>query len=102
MRLGAVALVKTRNPIQVGFMAALLMIGLMVWIRVAMTNYALFFGLIEFPSFAETVTLLVTPKGIGMLSVGTFSALCSLLLPSVSRHFRCRRFSNRTWMPSRR
>jgi uncharacterized membrane protein len=53
-------------------MAALLMVGYMVWIRLAMTNYALFFGLIEFPSFAETVTLLVTPKGIGMLSVGTF------------------------------
>ena len=76
---------KTRNPIQVGFIAVLLMIGLMVCIRVAMINYALFFGLIEFPGFAETVTLLVTPKGIGMLSVGTFvGALFAIIAFSIT------------------
>ena len=85
VRLGAVAVVKTRNPIQVGFMAVLLMIGFMVWIRVAMINYALFFGLIEFPAFAETFALLATPKGIGMLSVGTFlGALFAIIAFSIT------------------
>lgn len=65
-------IVKPKDPVQVGYMAVLLMIGFMVWIRVAMINFALFFGLVEFPGILDSILLLFTGRGIGMLLVGSF------------------------------
>lgn len=65
-------IVRPKDPVQVGYMAVLLMIGFMVWIRVAMINFALFFGLVEFPGVLDSLLLLLTARGIGMLLVGSF------------------------------
>ena len=64
--------VVTRSPTQLAFLAAMLMLMLLAWIRVAQLLYALFFGLTEFPGFENTVnTVFFTVEGLAMLAVGT-------------------------------
>lgn len=72
IRLWHALFLKPRDPVQVGYMAVLLTIGFMVWIRVAMINFALFFGLVDLPSLQDGILLLFSPRGIGMLATGTF------------------------------
>ena len=78
-------IVKPKDPVQVGYMAVLLMIGFMVWIRVAMINFALFFGLVDFPGIVDSLLLLLTTRGIGMLLVGSFlGALFAVIAFSIT------------------
>lgn len=70
--LGRALFVATRSPTQLAFLGALLMLMLLAWIRVAQLIYALFFGLVDFPGFEESVHMLFfTPEGLAMLAVGS-------------------------------
>ena len=63
--------IKASSLQQVGFAGALLMVLLLGWLRAAAVIYALFFGIVAFPGFEESVaTLFLTWNGIAMLIVG--------------------------------
>ena len=64
--------VRTRSPGQIVFTGVLLMVLVLMWMRVAMINYALFFGLRPFPGLAESMRqLFLTGDGLAMLAIGT-------------------------------
>lgn len=60
------------SPGQVALAGVLLMVFALSWVRVATMIFAVFFGLLPFAGFAETMTtLLSTPQGIATVVVGT-------------------------------
>lgn len=64
--------VKTRSPGQLAYIGVLLALIILAWIRIATLLFALFFGTLEIPPFAEaTQLLLFTFEGLSMLAVGT-------------------------------
>ncbi|GAB5469941.1 MAG: DUF2189 domain-containing protein [Rhodospirillales bacterium] len=70
--LGAALLVSTRSPLQLAFMAILLMVALMFWMRLAMLLFALFMGTTNVPPPELLLTeLLLTQNGIALLIVGS-------------------------------
>ncbi len=70
--LGAALVVSTRSPLQLAFMAALLMVILMFWMRLAMLLFALFMGTNHVPPADLLLTeLLLTQHGIALLIVGS-------------------------------
>lgn len=64
-------LVKTREPVQVAFMGAVLLFLFMIWLRVAALLYAIFFSKLGFPGFTESITLLFSVNGLAMAMVGS-------------------------------
>lgn len=68
----SVFFVKAVAPSQLGFLAFILSLLLLVWVRVALLLFALFFGSHVMPSLANFLpTLLFTPHGLGLLVVGS-------------------------------
>ena len=64
--------VKTRSPVQIGFLAVILMLAILAWTRIATLLFALFFGLQPFPPLSEFLsTLLFSWYGLSMLIIGT-------------------------------
>lgn len=62
------------SPSQIFLIGVILMIFALSWVRAATLLFAIFFGLLPFAGFAETMTtLLLTPQGIGLLIVGTIT-----------------------------
>ena len=60
------------NFTQIALMGAILMALVIMWVRTAVIIYALFFGLLPFPGFFETITtLFLTQNGLMMLAVGS-------------------------------
>ena len=69
---GAAVGEQRMNYTQVALMGAILMTLVIIWIRAAVIIYALFFGLVPYPGFMETITqLFFTPNGLMMLGVGS-------------------------------
>jgi uncharacterized membrane protein len=69
---GAVVLVRTASPLQLGYLGAILMLLFLFWMRLAMVLFALFFGHAQIPTMAEFVpALLLTANGVAMLAVGS-------------------------------
>ena len=63
--------IKGSSLQQIGFAGALLMVLLLMWMRAAAVLYALFFGVVAFPGFEESVaSLFLTWNGIIMVVVG--------------------------------
>lgn len=84
-----VALVRTASPMQLGYLGGTLMMLFLVWLRLAMMLFALFFGHAQFPPLSELpATLLLTQHGVGLLVVGTavgaMLAILSFALSAVS------------------
>lgn len=70
--IGAALIVSTRSPLQLAFMAILLMVVLMFWMRLAMLLFALFMGTNHVPPAELLLTeLLLTQHGIALLIVGS-------------------------------
>lgn len=70
--LGAALLVSTRSPLQLFFMAGVLMVTLLFWMRLAMLLFALFMGTSSVPPAEQLLgDLLLTQHGIALLIVGT-------------------------------
>ncbi|MEQ8655626.1 MAG: DUF2189 domain-containing protein [Kiloniellales bacterium] len=70
--IGAALIVSTRSPLQLAFMALLLMVILMFWMRLAMLLFALFMGTNHVPPAELLLTeLLLTQHGIALLIVGS-------------------------------
>ncbi len=84
--LGSALLVSTRSPLQLAFLAVLLMVALMFWMRIAMLLFALFMGTTHVPPAEQLLTeLLLTQNGIALLIVGSLiGAVISTLVFSVS------------------
>jgi len=60
------------SPEQIILIGIILMVFALAWIRAATLIFAIFFGLLPFAGFVETMTtLLSTPQGIATLSVGS-------------------------------
>lgn len=60
------------NLTQVTLMGTILMTLVIIWVRAAVIIYALFFGLVPYPGFMETITqLFMTSNGLMMLAVGS-------------------------------
>lgn len=71
--IGSMLFVRMRSGYSAFFMGAMLLGLFMLWIRAAVLIYALFFGVVDFPGTGEVVPmLLTTPRGWGMLIVGSF------------------------------
>ncbi|MEM7223864.1 MAG: DUF2189 domain-containing protein [Pseudomonadota bacterium] len=67
-----IVLVSTHSPLQLAFVGVALLIAFLVWVRIAMLLFALFFGAEPFPEIEAFVpTLLFTWKGLVMLIVGS-------------------------------
>ncbi len=72
VRLADVLFVGTRSPGQLAFMGVLLLIVFFVWIEIALLMFMLFFGGVALPPAESFIsTLLFTPRGLGLLIVGT-------------------------------
>ncbi|MEO0622357.1 MAG: DUF2189 domain-containing protein [Pseudomonadota bacterium] len=57
---------------QIGYLGAIMLILLLLWIRAATVLYALFFGLTPFPGFWDKMALIfTTADGLAMLLVGS-------------------------------
>ena len=56
---------------QIFYTGVLLCLIALLWNRAAVILYAIFFGLTAFPGIEHIVELLLTPKGIGLLVVGS-------------------------------
>ncbi len=68
----AAAADRRLNLTQVALAGAVVMTLVIMWVRAAVIIYALFFGLLPYPGFMETVTqLFFTPNGLMMLAVGS-------------------------------
>lgn len=68
----AMVFVRPASGYQIIFTGLLLCLLMVTWIRAAVIIYALFFGLRPFPGFDQILTMLLsTPRGWGMLVVGT-------------------------------
>jgi len=64
--------VRARSAGQVWFVGVLLSLLVLMWMRVAVLLYALFFGMRPFPGLTQiTETLLTTAEGWGLLLVGS-------------------------------
>ena len=62
------------SPSQVVLIGIILMVFALAWIRAATLIFAIFFGLLPFAGFMETmVTLLSSPHGIAMVIVGSIT-----------------------------
>ena len=65
--------VNIQSPGQLAFMGVVLMIAFFAWVEIALLLFMLVFGPIAMPPFAEFVqTLILEPRGLVLLSVGTF------------------------------
>ncbi len=84
--LGSALLVSTRSPLQLAFLAVLLMVTLMFWMRIAMLLFALFMGTTHVPPAELLLTeLLLTQNGIALLIVGSLiGGVIAALVFSVS------------------
>lgn len=72
LNLKSVFFVKAKAPSQLAFLAFVLSLLLLVWMRVALLLFALFFGSQVMPSLENFLpTLLFTPHGLGLLIVGS-------------------------------
>ncbi len=72
LSLKAVFFVRAEAPSQLAFLAFVLSLLLLVWMRVALLLFALFFGSQVMPSLENFLpTLLFTPHGLGLLIVGS-------------------------------
>jgi uncharacterized membrane protein len=61
-----------RAPTRLSFFALIMMLALLFWIRIAFLLFALFMGTGDVPAPEAMVSLLLfTPKGLGLLVVGT-------------------------------
>lgn len=70
--LAAMLAARPRSGHQVFFMGALLLLLFLLWMRAAVINYALFFGIRPFPGADEILPMLfLTPTGWGMILVGS-------------------------------
>ena len=78
--------VSTRSPLQLAFMALLLMVTLMFWMRLAMLLFALFMGTNNIPPPELLLTeLLLTQHGIALLIVGSgVGAVIALVVFAIS------------------
>ncbi len=67
-------LANIRAPGQLAFMGVLLMIGYFIWVEIALLLFMLVFGPTAMPPVTEFIeTLLMTPRGLILLSLGTFA-----------------------------
>lgn len=84
--IGDMLFVRSRSPGQILFIGVLLLLLVLLWVRVAVLLYALFFGMRAFPGMNEIVPiLLTTPRGWGLLLSGSiFGALFAALGFAVS------------------
>lgn len=72
LSLKSVFFVKAEAPSQLAFLAFVLSLLLLVWMRIALLLFALFFGSQVMPSLENFLpTLFFTPHGLGMLVVGS-------------------------------
>jgi len=70
--LGNALFVKTGSPSQLAFMAVILMVALLFWMRIASLLFALFMGTTEVPPPEQFLSdLLLTQNGIALLIVGS-------------------------------
>ena len=66
--------VGTRSPGQLAFMGALLLIAYMAWLEIGLVLFVMFMGAGALPPLEQLVpTLLFTPRGLGLLIVGTMA-----------------------------
>ena len=66
-------LVNIQSPGQLAFMGVLLMIAFFAWVEIALLLFMLVFGPIAMPPVTEFIaTLLLEPRGLALLIVGTF------------------------------
>ncbi|MEO1191169.1 MAG: DUF2189 domain-containing protein [Pseudomonadota bacterium] len=80
--LGSALIVATRSPLQLAFMAVLLMVALLFWMRLALLLFAIFMGTTTVPPAELLLTeLLLTQNGIALLIVG--SAIGAIIAFSV-------------------
>jgi len=79
-------LVSTRSPLQLFFMAVLLMVALLFWMRLAMLLFALFMSTTNVPPADLLLTeLLLTQHGIALLIVGSaIGAIIAFVVFAVS------------------
>ncbi len=84
--LSAALLVSVRSPLQLAFMAMLLMVVLLFWMRIALLLFALFMGTNHVPPAELLLTeLLLTQHGIALLIVGSaVGAVIALIVFSIS------------------
>lgn len=72
--LPAMIFVRAKSPGQILFVGVIMMLIFILWLRAAVLLYALFFGMLPFPGIDEIVhTILTTPRGWGLLTVGTLT-----------------------------
>lgn len=72
VRLRDVAFVSSRNLSQLALVGAMLAAAFIIWLRLAGWIFAAFFGPVGIPPLSEFVpTLLLTPRGLLMLAIGT-------------------------------
>lgn len=85
VRLRDIAFVGTRSPTQLVIVGLFLLIAFLLWIKIAMLLFALFFS-DGTPSLAEMIpTLITTTNGIAFLIVGTmFGAVLAFAVFAVS------------------
>lgn len=70
--LSDIVVVGVRSPGQLAFMGALLLFVYLVWIEIAFLLFMLFFGAGGLPPVQDFISeLLFTPRGLGLLIVGT-------------------------------
>jgi len=66
-------MVNIRSPGQLAFMGVLLMIAFFAWVEIALLLFMLVFGPTAMPPFQEFIaTLLLEPRGLILLIIGTF------------------------------
>ena len=74
VQLSAVAFVSSRNVSQLALVGAMLAGAMLIWLQVAGWLFALFFGPIGIPPLSEFAPmLLLTPRGLAMLVIGTLA-----------------------------
>lgn len=72
--LTAMICVRAKSLGQILFVGVIMMLLLILWLRAAVLLYALFFGMLPFPGINEiAITILTTPRGWGLLSIGTLT-----------------------------
>jgi uncharacterized membrane protein len=72
--LRATLIANFQAPGQLAFMGVLLMIAYFIWVEIALLLFMLVFGPIPMPPVAEFLeTLLMSPRGLILLVVGTFA-----------------------------
>ncbi|MBC6404641.1 MAG: DUF2189 domain-containing protein [Rhodospirillales bacterium] len=84
--LGSALVVSTRSPLQLAFMAVLLTVIMLAWMRVALLLFALFMGTNHVPPPELLMTeLLLTRHGIALLIVGSaVGAVLAMVVFSIS------------------